>query len=90
MVPKSKSRQIYLEIATPVNLKTLYTCLTLICQDFVKMSRSLFLGKLVPNLKLYQIHLKACTQEMWKVLNADLTWSSCDILFKTYIWTNWS
>ena len=72
MVPKSKSNQIYLEISTPVNLKALCTSLTMVCQNFVKMSTSLFLGKLVPNLKLRQIYLKACTQEMWKMLNANL------------------
>ena len=70
MVPKSKSFQIYLEISTPVNLESLSTKLTLIFLDFTS---KIYLGKMVPNLKLYQIYLKTCTQEIWKVLNADLT-----------------
>ena len=39
-------------------------------------NKNLFLGQLVPNIKLYQIYLKTCPQEIWKALNADLTWSS--------------
>ena len=70
MVPKSKSFQIYLEISTPVNLESLSTKLTLIFLDFTS---KIYLGKIVPNLKLHQIYLKTCTQEIWKVLNADLT-----------------
>ena len=88
MVPKSKSCQIYLEISTPVNLEALSRNLTLIFQDFI--TEIYFFGKLAPNLKLYQIYLKTCTQEIWKVLNANLTWTSYDLLFKIQIWANWS
>ena len=78
MVSKSESCQIYVEISTPVNLEVLSTSLKLIFQDFIPI-----LGKLVPNLKLYQIYLKICTQGIWKVFNGDLTWTSYNVLFKT-------
>ena len=51
-----------------------------ICTPVIEIC--LFLSKLDPSLKLQQISLKTCTQEIWKVLNADLTWTSYDILFK--------
>ena len=45
---------------------------------------------MTPNLKLHQIYFKICTQDIWKVLNTDLTWASYDFLFKTYIWEDLS
>ena len=56
MVLKSKFSQIYLEISRPVNLEALRTSLTLI--GFKVLQLKSILGKLAPNLKLYQIYMK--------------------------------
>ena len=39
-------------------------------------------GKLLPNLKLHQIYLNTFTQKIWKMFNADPTWTSYKILSK--------
>ena len=84
MVSKSKSCQIGLDISSPVSqfraAEYEFDIHILRFQDIFKMFQNisryiynLFLGKLVPDLKLHQIYLKTCTQEIWKVLNTDLT-----------------
>ena len=79
MVSKLKSRRIYLAIYTLVSLKALEYEFDNVILIFYKLN--LFLGKLIPNLKLLQLYLKIWLKtfewiQIWHVYFTIFYWKS--------------